>query len=98
MRIVCAKVHGRDPCDRDQYVSEDFLGSGSEYQGFMETPAGKKKIRKDLEKQLEIFNKIYDEFINDGNYKTTQEARITKIAFKDGLKKSLIYYSFLKLI
>ena len=38
------------------------------------TTHARKKVKKDLEKQLEIFNKIYDEFINDGKYKTLQEA------------------------
>ena len=58
----------------------------------------KKKIKKYLEKQLEIFDKIYDDFINDKNYRTIQDAKVAKITFKECLKKSLTYYSFLKLI
>ena len=62
------------------------------------TTHARKKVKKDLEKQLETFNKIYEDFINDRNYRTIQDSKIAKIAFKECLKKSLTYYSFLKLI
>ena len=58
----------------------------------------KKKIKKDLEKQLEVFNRFYDSFRRTKTYKSKQEAKMKQIIFKECLQKTLKYYSFLILI
>ena len=58
----------------------------------------KKKIKKDLEKQLEVFNRFYDRFRRTKTYKSKQEAKMKQIIFKECLQKSFRHYSFLTLI
>ena len=57
-------------------------------------PAVKKKIKKDLEKQLEAFNTFYEDFRDTRTYNSRRERRI----FQECLQKSLRYYSFLILM
>ena len=60
--------------------------------------SAKNRIKKDVEKQLETFDKFYDHFRKCKNYPSQQEAKITQIIFKEYIRKSLKYYSFLKLM
>ena len=62
------------------------------------TTYAEKRIKKDLERQLEAFNNFYDNFIRRKNYSTKQKAKATQIIFKECLQKFLKYYSSLKLI
>ena len=57
-------------------------------------PTVKKKIKEDLEKQLEAFNTFYENFRRTRIYNSKREMRI----FQECLQKSLRYYSFLILI
>ena len=57
-------------------------------------PDVRKKIKKDLEKQLEAFNTFYEDFRRTRIYNSRREMKI----FQKYLQKSLKYYSFLILI
>ena len=58
----------------------------------------KKKIKKDLKNQIEMFNKFYENFRRTKTYNSRQETKMTHIIFKECLQKSLKYYSFLILM
>ena len=49
----------------------------------------KKKIKNDLENQIETFDKFYDRFKSCKKYPSEQEAKITQIIFKEYTRKSL---------
>ena len=48
-----------------------------------------KKIKNDLENQIETFDKFYDRFKSCKKYPSEQEAKITQIIFKEYTRKSL---------
>ena len=57
-------------------------------------PSVRKRIKKDLEKQLETFDKFYKNFRRTRTYNSRREMKI----FERCLRKFLRYYSFLILI
>ena len=57
-------------------------------------PSVRKRIKKDLEKQLETFDKFYKNFRRTRTHNSRREMKI----FEGCLRKSLRYYSFLILI
>jgi len=57
-------------------------------------PPSRRRIKKDLEKQLKTFDKFYKDFRRTRTYNSRRETK----TFERCLRKSLRYYSFLILI